>query len=42
MFVISDIMNMGNAYKCILAYKEISKIDDDEPDSLSPEEYFDE
>lgn len=42
MFVISDLMDMGNAHECILGLKEISKIDDDDPYSLSPEEHFDE
>ena len=42
MFVISDLMDMGNAHECIQCLKELSKIDDDEPDSLTPEEHFDE
>ena len=43
MFVISSgIIEMGNAHECILAYKDLATIDDDEPLSLSPEEDFDE
>ena len=42
MFVISDLMDMGNAHERIIGWKEISKIDDDEPYSLSLEEAFDE
>lgn len=42
MFVISDLMDMGNAHECILGIKELAKIDDDEPISLSPDADLDE
>jgi hypothetical protein len=43
MYVISDILDLGNAHERILAdMKDISAIDDSQPNTLSPEDLFDE
>ena len=43
MYIISDIVEVGNAHEHILSLiKEPPIIDDSEPHSISPEEAFDE